>query len=492
MTPSLRLAALALLVALSPHARADTPGSDWIVPPPHPGGIVDKFKFRYGPAIRWPGPIHWSYNHAGAPGQFSSAAVLSTLQAGINQWSNACGITFVYDGPTTLTPTPPVGYPYDGVNVIAWGPNDPYIQNANGVTVSIPFSSPDGGAYFYDADIILDNTGRNSTSSILATVAVHELGHVLGLAHSDVANVVMSGPPDVTYSNVGTLQADDVRGCRCLYGPAAGQNAAYTCSLPKRFDLGSIPIGTPSVPQLFTVFNDGNAGLVVNGVTGGGPDLQVGGSCTPGIFVAPGGNCTVSVTATPGSNGSHAQILTVATSDGPYTVPALYSGRTAGVATVDVVEFYNPTFDHYFITWVANEIAILDAGMKSPGWVRTGKHFPVYPQAQPGASPICRFYIPPDKGNSHFFGRGEVECASTAQKNPTFVNEDPAFMYMILPTNGVCPANTTIPVYRVFSNRPDANHRYMIDPAVRDQMVAEGWLAEGDGPDLVVMCAPIL
>jgi len=25
---------------------------------------------------------------------------------------------------------------------------------------------------------------------------------------------------------------------------------------------------------------------------------------------------------------------------------------------------------------------------------------------------------------------------------------------------------------------------------VRDQMVARGWLAEGDGPDLVVMCAP--
>jgi hypothetical protein len=30
----------------------------------------------------------------------------------------------------------------------------------------------------------------------------------------------------------------------------------------------------------------------------------------------------------------------------------------------------------------------------------------------------------------------------------------------------------------------------MIDRAARDQMVAKGWLAEGDGPDLVVMCAP--
>jgi len=42
----------------------------------------------------------------------------------------------------------------------------------------------------------------------------------------------------------------------------------------------------------------------------------------------------------------------------------------------------------------------------------------------------------------------------------------------------------------IFGNRADANHRYMTDRAVRDQMVANGWLAEGDGPDLVVMCAP--
>jgi len=30
----------------------------------------------------------------------------------------------------------------------------------------------------------------------------------------------------------------------------------------------------------------------------------------------------------------------------------------------------------------------------------------------------------------------------------------------------------------------------MTERATRDQMVGMGWLAEGDGPDLVVMCAP--
>ena len=81
-----------------------------------------------------------------------------------------------------------------------------------------------------------------------------------------------------------------------------------------------------------------------------------------------------------------------------------------------------------------------------------------------------------------------IECDATGQKNPTFVVEEPNFMFVSLPTAGVCPPGTTS-VYRAFSNRTDANHRYMTNRALRSQMVAAGWLAEGDGPDLVVMCA---
>lgn len=157
--------------------------------------------------------------------------------------------------------------------------------------------------------------------------------------------------------------------------------------------------------------------------------------------------------------------------------------------SVPVVEYYNAGLDHYFITWMTNEIAILDAGVQIRGWTRTGKTLRTSVTPKAGASPVCRYYIPPGLGDSHFFGRGTQECTETGAKFPSFINEDPAFMQMILPVEGACPAATT-PVYRVFSNRPDANHRYMTDPAVRNEMVGRGWLAEGDGPDLVVMCAP--
>ncbi len=121
--------------------------------------------------------------------------------------------------------------------------------------------------------------------------------------------------------------------------------------------------------------------------------------------------------------------------------------------------------------------------------MRTNQSFNAYPAAQSGTSPVCRFYIPPAKGDSHFYGRGSVECNATGLNNPSFINEDPQFFHVVLPTFGVCPAGTRA-VYRVFSNRPDANHRYMVDRSLRDQMTGAGWLAEGDGPDRVVMCSP--
>jgi hypothetical protein len=166
----------------------------------------------------------------------------------------------------------------------------------------------------------------------------------------------------------------------------------------------------------------------------------------------------------------------------------LFDDQIADVLTL--VEYYHAGFDHYFITWVPAEIAILDEGVTIKGWTRTGRTLPTYIMALNATSPVCRMYIPPESGDSHFFGRGMEECNTTAQRNPSFILEDPKFMQMYMPTQGVCPPNT-IEVYRVFSNRRDANHRYMIDKALRDAMVAQGWRAEGDGPNIVAMCAPI-
>jgi hypothetical protein len=173
--------------------------------------------------------------------------------------------------------------------------------------------------------------------------------------------------------------------------------------------------------------------------------------------------------------------------------PMNFAGVMTQMTTLPVtsVEYYNAALDHYFISSLAPDIDALDSG-RIAGWVRTGQSFPVHPSAQVaggGVTPVCRIIIPPPHGDSHFFGRSEQECADTLAKFPFMSQETPNAFYIALPTNGTCPAHT-VPVYRAFDNRADANHRYMTDRAVRDAMVAAGWIAEGDGPDSVVMCAP--
>jgi len=184
---------------------------------------------------------------------------------------------------------------------------------------------------------------------------------------------------------------------------------------------------------------------------------------------------------------------TIDTAKQAYLVPLMFKpgGLTSlpPPSKVPAVEYYNASLDHYFITTLAGEQAKLDAGVTPTRWTRTGQSFNVDATGGTGTSPVCRFYIPPGLGDSHFFGRGTAECDATAASHPGFVLEATGLFHTVLPTAGTCPVGTSA-VYRVFSNRADANHRYTTDRATRDQMVARGWLAEGDGPDRVVMCAP--
>jgi hypothetical protein len=178
--------------------------------------------------------------------------------------------------------------------------------------------------------------------------------------------------------------------------------------------------------------------------------------------------------------------------------PRNFANASANMAALPVgsIEFYNAALDHYFISALAPYIDALDSGRIS-GWTRTGLSFNVFPSQAAGGdgvSPVCRIIIPPPRGNSHFFSASPQECADTLEKFPFMSQETPSAFFIALPATGdpnpgACPTNT-IPVYRVFDNRADANHRYTTDRAVRDLMVSRGGTAEGYGDDAVIMCAP--
>ncbi|HTP99109.1 MAG TPA: hypothetical protein VMN56_07265, partial [Casimicrobiaceae bacterium] len=84
-----------------------------------------------------------------------------------------------------------------------------------------------------------------------------------------------------------------------------------------------------------------------------------------------------------------------------------------------VVEFYNATLDHYFITADAKEIADLDSGVHA-GWVRTGYKFAVIKAGSTyaGTSPVCRFYSPVPTIDSHFYSAKPSECDDVKTKFP--------------------------------------------------------------------------
>ena len=178
-----------------------------------------------------------------------------------------------------------------------------------------------------------------------------------------------------------------------------------------------------------------------------------------------------------------------------------FAGATASAPPLPVtaVEYYNKALDHYFISSLQPDIDALDTG-RIPGWARTGQSFKVYPSLAPAdlaASPVCRFYIPPQHGNSHFISASPDECAAILQASATdpnysgYVYETSNAFYVDLPdsSTGACPERTG-PVFRLWNGRADSNHRYTTDPAIKAQMLALGYQAEGYGPNKVSMCAP--
>jgi glucose/arabinose dehydrogenase len=170
------------------------------------------------------------------------------------------------------------------------------------------------------------------------------------------------------------------------------------------------------------------------------------------------------------------------------TVYRIAADATAN--SVNVIEYYHAALDHYFITTLPTEVAALDDGILR-GWSRTGLTFQTYASAGSGMSPVCRFYLPPTSGDSHFLSASPAECAATKARFPQFIVESNDVMQMTLPdaTNGACPAGTAA-VYRLWNQRIDTNHRYVTDPALRDAMIARGYLSEGYGVGGVAMCAP--
>ncbi|MBL8308992.1 MAG: hypothetical protein JNL19_01080 [Burkholderiales bacterium] len=185
--------------------------------------------------------------------------------------------------------------------------------------------------------------------------------------------------------------------------------------------------------------------------------------------------------------------------------PLMVSIVSGSDATTDMVEYYHPPLDYYFMTSRSNEIALLDA---TPPFRRTGLSFRVYSVATGLSSafgtrmPITRFYF--DKvavsatRGSHFYTLVPSELSALTSLNPTNsaaprlpYNEgidSYAYVPVVEGVGGRC-ATGLIPVYRVFRGNarfPDnPNHRFTTSLSTYSAFVALGWDGEG-----VKFCVP--
>ncbi len=161
-------------------------------------------------------------------------------------------------------------------------------------------------------------------------------------------------------------------------------------------------------------------------------------------------------------------------------------------ASVPVIEYFYAAFDHYFITSNPDEISKLDNGTY-PGWVRTGLQFNAYAAPNGNSARVCRFFsMAFAPKSSHFYTPFATECAIRQTDLAWTLESADAFDIAVPAADGSCAEGLT-PVYRLYNNGQGGapNHRYTTDLAVRAQMIGQGWVAEGLGPNAVEMCSPL-
>jgi Matrixin/Glucodextranase, domain B len=268
---------------------------------------------RTGPAGS---PLALDYVFGTLTTQLAAGTVKAEIVRALNEWVRVANIKFSQGQSATGART---------INMFfgSRSHGDPYAFDGPGGVLGHTFypapgnSEPIAGDMHLDADEIW----RVGASIDLYSVTLHELGHALGLGHSDLPSAVMYP----YYKMSRTLSADDIAGIQALYGPpTAGQGGGTPAPAPSPLAIAVSSPASGSTTTATTVSVTGTASggtgtLVVTWANNRGGSGTASGTANWSIASVALGSGTnqITITVTDGTNATAAKTVVVTRNDPP-------------------------------------------------------------------------------------------------------------------------------------------------------------------------------
>jgi hypothetical protein len=211
---------------------------------------------------------------------------LAAIRDAFAIWQSVPGIRYKFEEASSVSGVQDVNS-VDGINMVVWLPSNRMLDGGSiffpsGVAGLTVLSGSTGDEIIAEADIVLNrdlqwftefNPSRTAVNHV-ETVALHEIGHLLGLNHAAVGGSTMFWHISDAVGASSGLSSDELSGIRSVYGQPSGGTGRL---------LGAVTSGGVGVKGAVVVVEDSDGRLVGSAVSRNGGSYEVGG-LAPGVY----------------------------------------------------------------------------------------------------------------------------------------------------------------------------------------------------------------